>query len=181
MKSKNNVIVRLVLIAFVAIASGCELDDLEIPAELDTVWDVNITAESTDADYALEKTVELIDDPEVALYIDRLKGVQLEKITYRVVDYVAGPNDVILKDLQVDFRNASGSSTVGVSIGDINLKTTTVDTDLGVSQEHIDFIAGLLKDEKEVTVKVAGTLSSTPVACKIVFTFHASITASALK
>ncbi|HEY0656737.1 MAG TPA: hypothetical protein VGD65_26585 [Chryseosolibacter sp.] len=169
------------------IFAGCNLfdkaDNITFPSQIEVLWVVDEEAVATDAPYAYVKTVSLADDPEVEKYMNKLKNVEVEKITYRVEEYVAEGDAVMFKNGKAIFATA-GSAAVEASFtasaSGVNLQTSTSDTDLIIDTDELNELASVLKTEKEIDMNLTGILSKTPVSFKIVATFQLKVTAEVL-
>jgi hypothetical protein len=176
------------VLAITLIFNACNLfdkaDDITFPSQLEVVWSINEQGEHTDFAYQDLRTLKLSDDPEIEKYINKIKDVKVEKVTYHITDYAAEGDAVFFKNGVASFAAGSGSNAVTVpfaaTASGVNLETTTGETELEIDAQGLNDLAATLKQEKEVDMNAAGVLSKTPVSFKIVSTFHVKITAEVL-
>jgi hypothetical protein len=175
------------LFTIAAVFAGCNLfdnaDDITFPSQIEATWTVEENAEGKDKTYSTTKTLSLTDDREVEKYINKLKDVQIEKVTYRVEEYQAKGAAVIFNNGVASFATgASGSLEVSftASASGVNLQTATADTELEIDVDKLNELASVLKADKELQMNVSGVLTKTPVSFKIVSTFYLRVTAEVL-
>jgi hypothetical protein len=180
-----------VIMATIISFSGCDLFDkakeITFSADLDVTWEADENADGTNVGYAFTKTVSLSDNAEIAKYINKVKSIKVESVTYKVTDYNDDPHGeaVIFKEGTASFSSKGSSSPIlevpfAATADGVNLKTTTSDTNLTIDAGGLNDIAAIFKKEKEADMKVSGKLSRTPVAFKLVSTFHVKITAEVI-
>jgi hypothetical protein len=175
-------------LAMTLIFNACNLfdkaDDITFPSQLEVVWSIDEQGQHTDFAYQDLRTLQLSDDPEIEKYINKIKDVKVEKITYRITDYAANGDAVFFKNGEVSFAAGTGSNVIKVpfaaTASGVNLQTTTNETELEIDAQGLTDLAATLKQEKELDMNAAGVLSKTPVSFKIVSTFHVKITAEVL-
>jgi hypothetical protein len=180
---KNRVSLGMICLALIASTfQGCDLFDTagDVTFDVDLPLDfvVNETAVSASAkSYSSMKTLKATDNADVMKYKDNIKSVKLNKITYVISDYAAPQSQV------VTFTNGSlqALGKTLASAASIDLQSTTKAELTNIDNAAFDEFAKQIKDNKEVDVTFAGTLSSTPVAFKIKAYFNVSITANAIK
>jgi len=184
----------LLIVAFTAIAvvfAACDLfdkaDEITIPSEIEVVWTVDENADQTNFAYTQTKTVKLSDAPEFQKYIDKVKEVKVERISYKVTDYNDDPHHetVYFKDGVASFASAGTSSPVvtvpfAATASGVNLQASTTEVDLNIDAEGLNKLAAVFKQEKELDMNAVGVLTRTPVSFKIVSTFHVKIVAEVL-
>jgi hypothetical protein len=185
----------LLSVAFAAaiafVFAACDLfdkaDEITIPSEIEVVWTVDENADQTNFAYTQTKTVKLSDAPEFEKYLDKVKEVKVERITYKITDYNDDPHheQVYFKDGVASFASA-GTSTPAVTVpfaataSGVNLQTVTSEVDLAIDADGLNKLAAIFKQEKELDMNAVGTLTRTPVSFKIVSTFHVKIVAEVL-
>jgi hypothetical protein len=179
------------IIAVLAITlsfSGCDLfdkaDDVTFPAEFQIAWVADEDSEGEMVPYTQTGTILLEDNAEVKKYIDKIKEIKIERITYRVEDFVAD-EAVIMTDGYASFSSTSSGSTPVVApyaatAGGVNLQTSTSETDLSIDAAGLTTIANIFKQDKKIDMTSIGVLSTTPVSFKVVSKFYVKITANAL-
>lgn len=183
---------RSVLMASAAVLAGsftltsCDwfenVDNVTIPSEFEVTMSLNLTQSGEDITHQVEKSFNLEDNQDVAEYTDRIKEVTVESVTYRVEEYEAEGDDVILTNAQVKF-SSTGMQPIQVAIGSgtVNLKTTTTDTALDIDEDTLMEIASTLKSQSNLTIVTSGTLSHAPVKCKIVMNVKTKVVAEAIE
>jgi hypothetical protein len=170
--------------------SGCDLfdkaNDITFPATLKLTWSASEDGEHTDVGYSHSQKVTLADNADVAKYINKIKSVKVEKVTYRIENYAQPDGDEVIFSNGLASFSSTGSSSALVSVPfgatatGVNLKTSTSDTDLAIDSKGLDDIAAAFKKDKEASVTVSGTLSETPVSFNVVTEFHVQITAEVI-
>lgn len=179
------------VLTFVLMFSGCNLfdkaDDITFPATLEVTWTADEDGDLVNHAYSKTATVKLSDNAEIARYNDKIKSVEIEKITYRITEYSDAPHNeaVIMKNGFASFSSTGSSTPIlevpyAASAADVNLKTTTSDTDLNINAGGLTDLANIFKAEKELKMTSTGVLSRTPVSFTVVSTFHVKITAEIL-
>jgi hypothetical protein len=184
-------ILVLAIVGSSALFSGCDLlekaDDVSFDAVITVNWTADENGDGTNVPYVDEELVQLSSDPEVAKYINKIKTVKINKITYSVTDYNAAPHNS-----QVIFNNgvasfyAAGNSIPLVAVPyaaaatGVNLQTSTAETELTIDDDGLSKIADAFKKDKQLEYASEGTLSVTPVSFKVISKFYVTITANAL-
>lgn len=173
-----------------ALMSGCDLldkaDDVTLNEKLELTWTIDENLEAENAPYEDFQTLDLSDHPVIKPYLEKIKTIEITKITYHIEAYDASPHNS-----QVIFVNGTASfGPAGTSIpsltipmagaSGVNLQTTTAEVELDIDADGLSEVAQYLKDDHAVKMYTDGILSKTPVAFKVVSTFHAKITANAL-
>jgi hypothetical protein len=177
---KNALKKLLVLICIAATFSSCDLFDkaddvtfdVVLPLEFDPVNETLVSP--SPVSYSKSKNLNANDNDQVAKYKDKIKEITLNRITYKITEYVAPE--------PVTFTN--GSLTIPgktlASATNVNLQSTAETELTNIDEAGFDEFAKQIKSNKNVDVTVAGTFSRTPVAFKVTAYFHVSITANAL-
>jgi hypothetical protein len=181
----------LALIGGTALLSGCDLlekaDDVSFDAVITVNWLADENADGTNVPYVDEQLVQLSDDPEIAKYINKIKTVKINKITYSVMDYNAAPhNSQVIFNSGVASFYAAGNTIPLVAVPyaaaatGVNLQTSVAETELMIDGDGLTKIADAFKKDKQLEYVSEGTLSLTPVSFKVVSKFYVTITANAL-
>ncbi len=178
------------LFACASAFSSCDLfekaDDVTFEEELIINWDSDENLTGENVPYEDMQILDLADYPVFAPYIDKIKSVEITKITYRITNFdnsphnqpvtlvggiaAFGPYDGTTPSISVPMAAASG----------VNLGATTTETTLAIDAAGLSNIAQNLLDDKQIKMYSEGTLSRTPVAFRVVSTFYVKITANAL-
>jgi hypothetical protein len=173
--------------AVATIFTSCNLfdkvDDITFPSELQVIWTVDEDGEHFNFAYSDTRTVKLSDDPEIEKYINKIKDVKIDKITYKIEEYEAEGDAVFLTAGNASFSSGSSSNAVVVpfaATAGINLQTSSGEAELEIDEQGLTELAAIFKQEKELEMNAAGILSKTPVSFKIVSTFYIKITAEVL-
>lgn len=169
---------------------SCDLfekaDDVTLEEELVINWDTDENLEGANVPYEDVQILDLADYPVLAPYIDKIKSVEITKITYRITNFdnsphgqavtltggtaAFGPYDSSTPSVTVPMAGASG----------VNIGAQTTETTLTIDAAGLSKVAKDLLDDKQVKMYSEGTLSKTPVAFRVVSTFYVKITANAL-
>lgn len=180
----------LALFAFALTFASCDLfekaDDVTFEEELVINWDTDENLTGSNVPYEDVEILDLADYPVLAPYVDKIKSVEVTKITYRItnfdnsphgqpvtlVDGIAafGPYDASAPSVSVPMAGASG----------VNIGAATAETTLAIDAAGLSKVAKDLLDDKQIKMYSEGTLSKTPVAFRVVSTFYVKITANAL-
>lgn len=180
----------LALFAIALTLASCDLfekaDDVTFEEELIVYWDADENLTGSNVPYSDNQILDLADYPVLAPYIDKIKSVEITKITYHVTDFnndphhspvtltggtaAFGPFDSSTPSVTVPMAGASG----------VNLGTATAETTLAIDAASLSKVAKDLLDDKQIKMYSAGTLSTTPVEFTVVSTFYVKITANAL-
>lgn len=175
---KSDLIRVSVILVFLAFAS-CDLIDKATEVSFDTsvpvTFNVVETASNpTGKSYSDTKTLNVASDPDVAKYASKIKEFKVNKVTYTV--YFSSPPSVNFSNGTI--KVVSSGKTIA-STGTISLSNFS-ETQLTTDAAGISDLASKLLDDKQETIQLQGTLSSTPVTFTVTFTFYLTIKASAL-
>lgn len=187
---KKFIVTTLAIAAIITTFSACDLldkaDDVTFEEELVLTWNADENLEGSNTPYVEEEILDLADYPVLAPYIDKIKTVEITKITYRIANFDNSPHGepVFLNSGFASF-GAYDATTPSVSApmaaaGGVNLGSQTAETTLAIDAAGLSNIAKMLLDDKQVKMYSTGTLSKTPVAFSVVSTFYVKITANAL-
>ncbi len=180
MKSPIKMLSGMILISFCL--SGCDLfdkvDDVTFEGVLPLEFVINEPATSEIAvTYTDTKILNALENDEINKYKSKLKEIKLTGISYEIEGYDA-PVDVTFSDglLQV----GSNQKTL-VAVPSIALENTP-ETDLSsLNLDGVNEFARDLDGDQAVEIRMNGTLSSTPVAFRLLVKFRVSVTAEVLK
>lgn len=185
-----NVVLRSALFigfAFMGSSLSCGLfdkvDDVTFNIELDHTFVINEQNDSNGqpVTYSAEDVIDATQNSEFAKYQDKIKEITITEVVYTVSDYSA-PGSVTFSNGQGSFSANTGSAPfASASLAIQNIQASVGGSfTLNLDQSGLNAIAQQLKDVKTVSMKVSGTLSSTPVAFKVPVTLKCKITANAL-
>lgn len=180
----------LALLLFAFTFASCDLfekaDDVTFEEELVINWNADENLEGTNVPYEDFQILDLADYPVFAPYIDKIKKVEVTKITYRITNFnnephkqpvtmtggyaAFGPFDTNTPTVSVPMAAAAG----------VNLGATTTETTLAIDAAGLSSVAQNLLDDHQVKMYSEGILSKTPVSFTVVSTFYVKITANAL-
>src|SRR5215213_3090874 len=169
---KNHFLRTLAGLALIASTfTGCDLFDKADDVKLDTTLPLEFLVNEQAVNpggkqYASTKTLNALDNADVAKYKDKIKEIKLNRITYIISDY-SGTSSVT-------FTNGSlnaVSKTLATATS-VNLQSSAETELTNIDQAGFDEFAKQIKANKQVDVTVAGTLSATPVAFKITAYFE---------
>lgn len=190
-KSLFKVLLAVTLVAMtVVFFSSCDslddVGDVTLEQELVLNWNADEDEEATNAPYSDNKILDLSSNSVFSPYINKIKKVEVTKITYHVENFSSEDGSaVIFSSGTASFGPFDASSVVATAImasaTGVNLQTQTAETDLAIDAAGLNEIAKLLKEDHKVKMTTAGILSKTPVAFTVVSTFHVKVTANALE
>ncbi|MEQ9592016.1 MAG: hypothetical protein RLN86_05425 [Cyclobacteriaceae bacterium] len=166
--------------------SSCDLfdkaDDISLTRDLTQTLNVSESNSGTDLSYSKSFIIDATTDPEVDKYKDKINEVEVNKITYKISNFVGTSGTTFSGDLK--FAQASASTfTIAATINNLDLSQASssgTSFDLDFSPTDVSTIAGLLKNDKSVQVQLSGTLSEGPASFSVEVTINATITADAL-
>lgn len=190
---RKSIVKFLALAVFAVFAmtfASCDLfekaDDVTFEEELVVNWDTDENLTGTNVPYEDAQILDLADYPVLAPYVDKIKSVEVTKITYRITNFdntphgqpvtltggiaAFGPYDASAPSVSVPMAGASG----------VNIGSATTETTLSIDAAGLSKVAKDLLDDKQIKMYSEGTLSKTPVAFRVVSTFYVKITANAL-
>ncbi len=171
-----------VCFAFIMSSASCDLldkaDEITFEAKLPLAFVVDEKAVNTGSkSYTYAKTLDALQNAEVAKYKDKIKKITINKITYVVSGYSA-PGGAVVTFTNGKLTVASSSKTIAEAAS-VNL-TSTAEATLTADIAGFNELADLIKADKSETVNLVGTFSSTPVAFTVTAYFHTTITAGVL-
>ena len=180
----------LALLAFALMFASCDLldkaDDVTFEEELVLNWDADENLEATNFPYTDSEILDLADYPVLAPYVDKIKKVEITKITYHISNFDNSPHGqpVTLTGGFASFgpydSNTPTVTAPMAAAGGVNLGAATAEATLAIDAAGLSTIAQTLLDDKQVKMYSTGVLSKTPVAFRVVSTFYVKITANAL-
>ncbi|MFZ6010645.1 MAG: hypothetical protein ACOYXT_09880 [Bacteroidota bacterium] len=189
---KNHVLKSWMALALIAICFfGCdaleEADDVTFDADFDIIFEADENGDGVNVPYSSSETLDISTDPDVNKYLDKIKEVKVNKITYRITGYDASPhnNQVIFNSGTASFGPA-GANTKSVTVqyasaSGVNLQTTVSETELNIDNTQFATIENIVRNDKKIKMYSEGVLTQTPVAFNVVATFYVTVTANALK
>ncbi len=159
-----------------------KVDDISFSAELSESLTASESSTATNVSISQTFTIDALDNSEIELYQDKLKGITVEEVRYGVTSFT-GDNTSTLSG-NVVLKNSDTNTTVAtVAISSFNINDAfvagTVYT-LPLTEADYTAISELLLDSKTAAVTVAGTLSKTPVNAVVKFTFVVNVKAEVL-
>lgn len=161
--------------------SGCDLFDkvddvtFEGVLPLEFVIDENLESDEPVV-YSDAEILNALEDDEIEKYKDKIKSITLNRITYEITDYEA-PGTVGFSNGSLKI-GASNKKLVAVSVAAL---TNKPETDLqDFESDAVEIFANALKNDKQVTVMLDGTLSTTPVAFRLKTKFYVTVVAEVL-
>ena len=178
MKSFLKSLSALILVAFVL--TGCDLfdkaDDIGFDRKLPLVFVINEGNISADpVTYSETEILNALNDDEITKYANKIKQIKLNKITYKIENYSA-PEEVVFSDGSLQINAGKALAT----ITSLTLQNTE-EADVVTDPLSFEDFAAQLKDDKQISINMQGTLSKTPVTFKLTAYFHVTVTAEVLK
>lgn len=160
---------------------GCELfdkvDDVSFDAELPLEFVINEAMESdVPVAYSDVAILDALDEPEIAKYKDKIKEIKLNKITYVITNYSA-PGTVTFSNGSL---NMAGTGTLASATA-ITLMNTPETELTDTNTAGFNEFANQIIDDKQVTISLDGTFSTTPVSFTLTAYFHVTVKADALE
>ncbi len=163
---------------------GCSLfdkaDDISFDTVLTEYLDVIDNSSSQNVAYSETIVIDATTDPDINKYLDKIKGIKLNKLTYQIVG-VSNTAPGTLFSGSLSF-GAIGSSTptVAITITDLDMNDLATVHQVTISQSDINTINNLLKNDKAVKFYLSGEISQTPVYANIEIVMDVQVDADAL-
>jgi len=177
---KNRFLVSMLSTIFLAgLMSACDLFDKADDISFSTEFKESLNVENGIGSYAKTITLDATTEPEVAKYKEKIKNITLNKVTYKVSNYVGSADATFTGDILFGLNGKLGT----VSIDNVNLSqasTSGAEMELDLSQDEVNAVAIQLKDDKAVDVTMAGEFSTGPVNFTVTVKINAKVTANAL-
>jgi hypothetical protein len=162
--------------------AGCDLfdkvDDITFNGELPVEFIINEGAVSdVPVVYSETEILNALEDDEIEKYKNKIKEIKLTGITYEIINYTGAE--------QIEF--SKGSLKVGpsaktlVAVPLVVLEETSQTELTDLELDGLNEFANELKGDKQVEVRMEGTLSQTPVSFTLRAKFHVTVTAEVLK
>lgn len=178
MKTKS--IFSILLLIALGTISSCDLldkaDDVSFDVTVPLTFLIDENADNPSGmAYSDTQLLDATSDPEVAKYASKIKEFTVKKVTY-TISPGADPSTVIFTNgaLKVSSTGKTIASATSVSL------TNTAETELTADTAGFNELASKLLDDKQEIILMNGTLSKTPVAFTVKFTFYITIKANAL-
>jgi hypothetical protein len=173
-------------LAFVSCDLFEKADDVTFEEELVIYWDTDENLEGSNVPYEDMQILDLADYPVFEPYLDKIKSVEITKITYHVTGFNNNPHGLPVKltggiaafgpyDTSVPSVTVPMAGATGVDLGSAGSEAT-----LAIDAAGLSKVAKDLLDDKQIKMYSEGTLSKTPVSFTVVSTFYVKITANAL-
>jgi hypothetical protein len=176
---KIKYIIPLFLLFALGTISSCDLlskaDNISFEAELPLAFNVDEEAISSGSvTYTDSQLLDANSDPDVAKYASKIKEFTVNRITYRI----SGASDPSVLFTNGTLKIVSNGKTIATA-SSVSL-SNTAETELNADTAGFNELASALLNDKQEMVQLQGTLSKTPIAFKVDFTFYVTIKASAL-
>ena len=177
--------------AFVTCDALEEADDVTFHASLEIIFAADEGAEATNAAYYDVEVLDFASNAEIGPYIDKIKDIEITKVTYRITGYdedeTADPpcTNVVMTNGFTKFGQFGTLEEIvlgsfAAAASSVNLQATVSETELDIDADQFNALADLLLDEKRANIYSVGTLSCTPIKFNVVSKFYVTVTANAL-
>lgn len=156
--------------------SSCTKDLLDVPFNTTITKDIVVSAAA--GTNPLAQTVTLsIDNADTNKYLNKLKSVEIKKMSYKIVDFTGDSTGKITADLQADGVTLHTASNITVK-NEADLATVFEVTGKDVL---LKTVAASLMKNKSITLNSAGqAVCTSPMDFKIRVTLELGIVAGAL-
>lgn len=152
-----------------------KLDDVKFDTDFYVTFNVNETEENPlGKSYSTEQILDILDDPDIRKYSDKIKEVKVNRISYFVFS-VSGSG--------VNTSGGSLSMSPNKTIATLPSQPVTegASGDLSIDVAGFTELGNRLKANKQETIRLSGNLSKTPVSFAVETRFYVTVTAEALK
>jgi hypothetical protein len=181
----------LITAAFVTCDALEEADDVTFHADLEIIFVADENGEGVGVPYDDLQTLDFADNSEIAPYLDKIKDIEITRVTYRITGYQEDPNadppctNVVMTNGFAKFGKVGTLEEItlgsfAATAAGVNLQSTVSETDLTIDPAQFKALADLLLDDKKANIYSVGTLSCTPIQFNVVSKFYVTITANAL-
>lgn len=178
--------------AFVTCDALEEADDVTFHADLEIIFAADENGEGVSVPYQDLQTLDFADNSEIAPYLDKIKDIEITRVTYRITGYQEDPTadppctNVVMTNGFAKFGKVGTLEEItlgsfAATAAGVNLQSTVSETDLTIDAAQFNALADLLLDEKKANIYSVGVLSCTPIQFNVVAKFYVTITANALK
>jgi hypothetical protein len=187
MEVKSRLMRKYLSAAIILLTVSCdvfeEVGEITFPTTLEETIEVNEPDPSNGKNYTASRVLHLEDNSEIAPYLDKLKEVKIESISYRVTEFTGAPNTIVSGTLGLSPTSATSPSPEWVIELSENLATSSgTGYKLWMTDGAIkDELAALLIEQREVKIHLNTRLSQTPVRFNIDIKVELAVTAQALR
>jgi len=179
----------LISAAFVTCDALEEADDVEFHTTFELIFMADENGSGTSVGYDDLEILDFASNTEIAPYLDKIKDIEITKVTYRITGYSEAPNsgcsNVVMtngfaKFGQVGTLEEFVFGSFAATAAGVNLQSTISETELSIVPAQFEDLTDLLLDEKKANIYSVGILSCTPIAFNVVAKFYVTVTANAL-
>lgn len=168
-----------------------EADDVTFHATYEIFFPADENGEGTGVLYDDMQTLDFADNTEVAPYLDKIKDIEVTKVTYRITGYIEDPTadppctNVVMTNGFALFGEVGTTDEIelgsfAATAAGVNLQSTVTETELNIDAAQFNELSDLLLDEKQANIYSVGVLSCTPIQFTVVAKFYVTVTANAL-
>jgi hypothetical protein len=177
--------------AFVTCDALEEADDVTFEEDFEIIFHADENGNGVGVAYKDLQTLDFASNTDIAPYLNKIKDIEVTRVTYRITGYQEDPNadppctNVVMTNGFAKFGQVGTLEEIelgafAATAAGVNLQATTAETDLTINAAQFKALADLLLDEKKANIYSVGTLSCTPIQFNVVATFYVTITANAL-
>lgn len=177
--------------AFVTCDALEEADDVVFHTSLEIIFVADENGNGVSVAYDDLQILDFANNAEAAPYLDKIKDIEITKVTYRITGYVEDPmaqppcTNVVMTNGFAKFGQVGTLEEIvfgsfAATAAGVNLQSTVSETELDINADQFKALADLLLDEKKANIYSVGTLSCTPIAFNVVSKFYVTVTANAL-
>jgi hypothetical protein len=185
MKKVSRVLKSALTFCVAAIVFSCDkADDVTFAATLTHTFHVNQVAAGDDIIYQLQEVLDAASsDQEFNKYKDKIKNVSVNSATYTIQNCtIAG---VLFTNGTIAYSSVAATEpdpTFAIAnVGVENVKAAeNQPKNLQFNQVALNDMSNLLKNNKQLNVYLAGTLSTSPAKFDVLLTINATVTANSL-
>jgi hypothetical protein len=183
---KIHVLRSLALFVFASAAlTGCdELGDVTLNEPITTSITVDETTTGENRSFTKSVDLDATTNPEIEKYREKVKSFTVNKVIFKVKNYSGQASSTPLSKVSYTAKGAAVSTAIEIaSISNFDIKAAAdagTETELVVSNAHLQAMATILKNDMAITFYMDGSLTKTPVKFTVEFTIDATIVANAL-
>lgn len=169
---KHLILALFILLGFYACDDALTTDiDTSISKTILIPVPADDTRKSTHGEFVSVDTISLKDDKNLEQYIDNIKDVVINGVTY---DLSIDPDALVIETLTLTIENTSFTYTIS------NVTAATTLTELGVTTEMLAEISEYLLTNGEIIVHTSGRTNASPATITLKLDLDTTVSASVI-
>lgn len=158
-----------------------KVDDIAFETEMVKEFIINENNKGREVSYKEVAHLDATDNIEVAKLSNKIKSIDVKRITYQITEYTS-PGKAVITSAVLSYLAGTAETQVG-KISELNLKEVFNNAsviELPVQEVALKQIADILKSTKKLTFNLSGLLSEAPVKFKVKIMIDVKIVAEAI-